>query len=350
MNLRKLLLPFSWLYGMIISLRNVFYDAGIFSSKKFDVPVICIGNLTTGGTGKTPHIEYLLRILKNNFIIATLSRGYGRNTKGFIVAKPGMTTEILGDEPLQYSLKFPEVIISVGENRARAIEKLLSAFPGIEIILMDDGFQHRAVKPGFSILLTEYSNLFTKDHLLPAGNLRENKSGFKRANVLVVTKCPELNETEKQKIINEIAPLPLQHVLFSHFCYDELIPFSSTNAKINLSQFKEFQVLLLTGIANPESIIEFMNANVAHLHQVNFPDHHSFSKNDIEALKKKFNNIVADKKIIITTEKDFMRLKKESLKELILDLPFYYLPVKVDFALNDKKILDEKILNYVRKN
>jgi tetraacyldisaccharide 4'-kinase len=350
MHLKKLLLPFSWLYGIITGTRNFFYDKRIFKSKQFDVPVICVGNLSTGGTGKTPHVEYLLRFLKDNFVVATLSRGYGRKSKGFIVAKPNMSCEILGDEPSQYALKFPEAIVSVGENRVHAINHLLSAFPGIDVIIMDDGFQHRAVKPGLSILLTEYTGLFTKDFLLPAGNLRESKNGYKRADLIVVTKCPSLTENEKQNIVQEISPLSSQHVLFSHFSYGELIPFFPGNEKLNLSELNKYHILLLTGIANPQSMILFLKGKVAELQQLKFPDHHQYTKDDMEMVKKKFDNIVAEKKIIITTEKDFVRLNNKFLKELIHGLPLYYLPVKVEFDANDKKLFDEKILNYVGKN
>jgi tetraacyldisaccharide 4'-kinase len=357
MHLRKLLLPFSWLYGMVTGARNFFYDKGILSSRKFDVPVICVGNLSTGGTGKTPHVEYIVRLLSrgglseiNNSIVATLSRGYGRNSKGFLVAKPNMTSEILGDEPLQYALKFPESIVAVGENRVNAIEHLLSEFPGIDAVIMDDGFQHRSVKPGLSILLTDYSGLFTRDFLLPAGNLRENRNGFKRADLIIVTKCPSLSEKEKQNIIHEIHVLPGQKVLFSYFRYGELVPFRDVYDKIDLLQLKEYHVLLLTGIANPKSLVAFLNDAVFELHPLKFPDHHTFSKSDLVTVRKKFDNIVAQKKIIVTTEKDFVRLHKENLKAVIHGLPFYYLPVTAKFDAEDKKIFDEKILSYAGKN
>ncbi|MEP7170377.1 MAG: tetraacyldisaccharide 4'-kinase [Bacteroidota bacterium] len=350
MHLRKLLLPFSWLYGIITRLRNCFYDKRIFASKQFDVPVICVGNLSSGGTGKTPHVEYIIQLLKTNFVLATLSRGYGRNTEGFLIVKPNMTSEISGDEPAQYALKFPEVIVTVGENRVNGIENILSEFPGIDAIIMDDGFQHRSVKPGFSVLLTDYSLLFTKDFLLPAGTLRENKSGYERSDLIVVTKCPSLSENDKQNIISEISPLKNQEVLFSHLVYDGFIPFKNEIEKIDFQQLKECEALLLTGIANPKSIFDFLEGQVSNLHFLKFPDHHVFTKSDLLKVKKKFDNIVAEKKIIITTEKDFVRLKKESLKELIHQLPFYYLPVKVEFDEKDKKIFEEKILNYVGKN
>ncbi|MEO5571402.1 MAG: tetraacyldisaccharide 4'-kinase [Bacteroidia bacterium] len=350
MYLRKLLFPFSWLYGIFTGARNLFYDREIIASEKFDIPVICVGNLSTGGTGKTPHVEYIIRLLKNNFIVATLSRGYGRNSKGFMVSKPNMTSEVLGDEPAQYALKFPEAIVAVGEDRVAAIKNLISEFPGMEVILMDDGFQHRAVKPGLSILLTDYSNLFTNDFLLPAGNLREHKNGYKRAELIIVTKCPALTAIEKQKIVHEISPLQSQQILFSHFAYDDLIPFSSENKKQDVSHLKDFYVLLLTGIANPQSMIDFLKGQGCEVHPLKFPDHYHYSKNDLMTVKEKFDNIVAQKKIIITTEKDFVRLKKENLKEIIHSLPFYYLPVKVEFDAHDKKTIDEKILNYVGKN
>ena len=350
MRFRKLLLPFSWLYGIVTAVRNFFYDKGFFSSKQFEMPVICIGNLSAGGTGKTPHVEYLIQLLKNHFVLATLSRGYGRNARGFIVASPGMTSEDLGDEPAQFAGKFPEVIVSVGEKRVESIEKLLSEFPGIDAIIMDDGFQHRAVRPGLSVLLTDYNSRFTKDTLLPAGNLRESKNGYKRADIIVITKCPSLSEIEKRTIITEVSPLKTQQVLFSHLVYDNLVPFNSTHAELNPAEVKECQVLLLTGIANPQSLFSFLSESTAQLHLLKFPDHHAFTKNDLITVRKKFDNIVAKKKIIVTTEKDFMRLRKENLKQFIYDLPFYFLPVKVEFDKNDKELFEEKILSYVRKD
>jgi len=349
MHFRKFLLPVSWLYGMIMSMRNFFYDKRIFSSKEFEVPVICVGNLSVGGTGKTPHVEYIIQLL-NDRVIATLSRGYGRKSKGYLIAGPNMTSETIGDEPAQYALKFPHIIVAVGEERVHAIENLQSQFPGLDAIIMDDGFQHRSVKPGLSVLLTDYSLLFTKDFLLPAGNLREGRNGYKRADLIIVTKCPALSENEKQNIIPEISPVKTQKVLFSRMVYDALVPFRNENHGIDIQQLKEYDVFLLTGIANPKNLVEFLKQKSYHLYEIKFPDHHVFSKNDLQMVKRKFDNIVAQKKIIVTTFKDFTRLKKENLQELIHDLPFYYLPVKVEFDEMDKKIFEEKILNYVGKN
>lgn len=351
MNFRKLLLPFSLLYGLITWTRNLFYDTGFFRSVRFDIPVICVGNLNTGGTGKTPHVEYIIQLFKNSKVIATLSRGYGRASKGFIIAKPNMNSEILGDEPFQYFLKFPEIMVAVGENRINGVEKLLSKHPGINAVILDDAFQHRSVKAGLNILLTDYSDLFINDQLLPAGNLREPKSGYKRADIIIVTKCPSIITVgEKQELIKVLKPLSHQKILFSFFSYEILTSFFSGMDKIEISQLKDYEVLLVTGIANTRSIKSFLSQKAKKLNQFEFPDHHYYTDDDIKKVQRNFDNIAAQKKIIITTEKDFMRLNKEAIKKKFPQLPFYYLPVNVDFDSGDKKIFEEKILNYVGKN
>jgi len=351
MNFRKLLLPLSYLYGAAASLRNFLYNTGILMSEKFAVPVICIGNLNAGGTGKTPHVEYIIRLLKDKFTIATLSRGYGRSSTGFLFAKPEMNAEMLGDEPLQYFLKYPEVIVSVSESRAGGIKRILSKHPGIEAILMDDALQHRSVKAGLNILITDYSDLFTDDTILPSGNLREPKSGYKRAGIIVVSKCPEnLSQAEKEKIISKIKPLPGQQVLFSFLKYESPVSFHNGKEQINPAQLKEYEVLLITGIANPSPLSEYLKSKTGAFYPMTFRDHHMFTKSDLLSAQKIFNNIASSKKILVTTEKDFMRLRKEELKKIILQLPFYYLPVKVEFNETDKKLFDELILNYVGKN
>lgn len=349
MNLRKLFLPFSLLYDLITRARNFLYDKKILSSKRFDVPVICVGNLNTGGTGKTPHVEYLIELLKSKFTVATLSRGYGRSTSGFLIAKPFSNAAILGDEPYQYFLKHPEITVTVGENRTAAIEKIISKYPNIDVVLMDDGLQHRAVNPGLKILLTEYSNLFTRENLLPAGNLRESKNNYMRSNIIIVTKCPEINQQEKQTIIDEISPLAHQTILFSHLKYDALISFY-TNERMRLEDLKDVHVLCVTGIANPAPFLSFLKTKTSGLSHLQFKDHHDFSTRDLQSIQQNFDNIAAAKKIIVTTEKDFARLKKEELKKHTSKLPLYYLPVKVTFDENDKKTVDDKILNYVGQN
>ena len=350
MKIRKLLLPFSWLYSFFTSVRNYFYDKGLLQSSEFNIPVICVGNLSTGGTGKTPHVEYIIELLKNNYRVATLSRGYGRKSKGFILAETSMSVELIGDEPLQFAIKYPDVKVAVGENRVEAIKQILAKFPEVQIILMDDGLQHRAIKPGLSVLLTDYSKLFTRDYLLPAGNLRESKSAYKRADIVIITKCPSMQIEERKKISQEISPLTKQKVLFSGLSYGDPVSFIDKIKQIKLEALKDYDVLLLAGIADPKNIRDFLKDKVKGLQACIYPDHYLYTKTDLKQIAEKFNNIAANQKIILTTEKDFMRLKRKEIAQLTEKLPFYYIPLKVEFDESDKKIMDTKILSYVGKN
>lgn len=309
------------------------------------MPVICVGNLSAGGSGKTPHVEYITRLLNKNYSIAVLSRGYGRQTSGFLIAKTGTDAALLGDEPFQFFLKFPETIIAVGENRKAAIEKLTDRFPGLDAIVMDDGMQHRWVKPGLLILITDLNNLFTRDGLLPAGYLREPRKNYKRADIIIVSKCPAgLSANEKNKLIAEIKPQKHQHILFSHLYNTAIRPF---NQQQEIKDFAGYHVVGFTGIANPALFKSYVENVFSKADCTVFPDHHHYSDKDINDLLYKFDNIAATKKILLTTEKDFVRLKEnEKLKKY----PAYYLPVEVAFSENDKRILDEKILSYVGKN
>jgi tetraacyldisaccharide 4'-kinase len=298
--LRYILFPIVPFYYLATWLRNKFYDLGVKSSSSFKVPVICVGNLSVGGTGKTPMIEYLIRLLKSDYKIATLSRGYKRKTKGFVLADNTTNADSVGDEPYQFHKKFPDVMVSVDANRRNGIGKLLEYEPKPDVILLDDAFQHRKVKAGFNILLTSYDDLYTMDMVLPTGNLREPKIGAKRANVLMVTKCPiSISESNKQDIIGKLKPLDHQYVFFSSINYSEMIK-NSIEEKY-LSYIKNIAFTLVTGIANPKPLVEFLNAEGYKFEHLNFKDHHEFSDKDIEHLKKK--------KLIITTEKDFMRLE-----------------------------------------
>jgi tetraacyldisaccharide 4'-kinase len=350
MKVRKLLLPFSWLYGLITSVRNYFYDKGLFKSVEFNIPVICVGNLNTGGTGKTPHVEYIVELLRNKYLVATLSRGYGRKSKGFLLTEADMSAELTGDEPLQFAMKYHDIKAAVGENRVEAIKEIVAKFPDLKTIIMDDGFQHRAVNPGLSVLLTDYSKLFINDYLLPAGNLRESKEGYKRANLIIVTKCPNMSNDERKNIIHGISPLQGQQVLFSRLRYNDPVSFKTGMNPIKLIELNNYDVLLLTGIANPESIIDFLKDKVKGVHPFSFPDHRLYTRSDLKQVEEKFNNIANRQKIILTTEKDFMKLKGKETVDLTENLPYYYIPVKVEFDESDKKIMDKKILSYVGKN
>jgi tetraacyldisaccharide 4'-kinase len=314
--LRKILIPFSLLYGLAIGARNIFYDTGILKSRSYPLPVICVGNLSMGGTGKTPMIEYLLRLLHPSFKTAALSRGYGRKTKGFFLLKGSEAASKVGDEPLQFKTKFPEAIIAVDEDRQRGISKLQTLFSP-EVVLLDDAFQHRKVKPGFSILLTSYGKLYSEDLILPAGNLREPASGAARADIIVVTKCPEdLTIKQQQKIWDKLGIKQGQHLFFSFISYKK--HFRNEKVKLPIKEIANEKVTLVTGIANPEPLCEFLQKQELQFDHLKFPDHHNFSTKDLEKISKA--------PVVITTEKDFMRLK-----DRITHPALYYIPIEFQF-------------------
>lgn len=321
--LRYILFPVVPIYYFVTWLRNKLYDLGIKSSKSYNFPVICVGNLSVGGTGKTPMIEYLIRLLHNDYKIATLSRGYKRNTKGFVVADTTATASSIGDEPFQFYKKFKDIIVSVDANRQNGIAHLRNLQPQPNVILLDDAIQHRKVKAGFTILLTAYGNLFTDDWLLPTGNLREPKSGAKRANVIVVTKCPNsLSESEKKTIVEKIQPLQHQSVFFSHILYSKMV-YNQKGEKL-LEDLKSKPITLVTGIANAQPLLDYLKVEDLNFEHLNFKDHHEFSDTDIQNLKSKA--------CILTTEKDFVRLQPHFKN----DEQLYYLPIETKID-NDAK-------------
>ena len=353
--LKFLLLPVSWLYGLVMSIRNFCYDKKIFKSTSFPLAIINVGNLTVGGTGKTPHIEYLIRLLKDSFRVATLSRGYGRETKGYMLVSNPSSTSMVGDEPMQYHSKFPEITVSVGEDRVAAIENLMKLVPKPEVILMDDAYQHRAVKPGLNILLLEHDSLMKKNHMLPSGTLREWKSGMKRADVIIVSKCPEiLVPIERKRLAEHIELLPHQQLFFSFFKYGEIVRLNSrtNNVFIGSNYYfeKRFTILLVTGIANPSGLAEFLKRKTDKLETMTFKDHHEFNADDLRSITETFNNIANANKIIVTTEKDAMRLRNPELGEAIRALPIFYIPVEVMFHHHDKELFDNLVINYARQN
>jgi tetraacyldisaccharide 4'-kinase len=331
---RKILFPFAVLYGWITQLRNFLYDIGVFKSYAFDVPVIAVGNLSVGGTGKTPQIEYLIRLLSEKYRVATLSRGYKRQSKGFILANDTSTASQLGDEPFQFYKKFQNTLVAVDADRKSGIEQLLSLPDKPEVILLDDAFQHRKVKAGFYILLTSYDDLFCDDFILPMGNLRESRSGVKRADMYIVTKCPnDLSEIEQNKIKKKVGlDSP---IFFSSIAYDDSV-YSSDNS-FKVSEIKIQTKLLLAGIAKPKSFFAYLqNENDI---VMKFSDHHHFSEDDILNIKKQAKN-----NLIITTEKDFVRLNDSISKEQL-----FYLPIKTSFIFGGNDF-DKTILNYVGKS
>src|SRR5699024_7013116 len=332
-KIRKILFPFSWLYGGIVWLRNKFFDWNWVSSKAYDFPVICVGNLSVGGTGKSPMIEYLIRLLKDKYSTATLSRGYKRKTKGFYLVNKNDEAINTGDEPLQFKNKFSNIEVAVDENRQNGISQLRKLPSPPEIILLDDAFQHRKVKPGFSILLSSYDAIYSKDLMLPAGNLREPKSGAKRADIVVITKCPENISLKKQeKITKQLKLKPHQSVYFSYIKYADKI--TNEKEELDFENLKNFT--LITGIAKPQPLVNFLKEKDLNFSHLNFPDHHNFSAKEIKELNKL--------DFILTTEKDFMRLKHViSLEKL------FYLPIQQDFIKN-KENFDNEILDWVKSN
>ncbi|HRH66433.1 MAG TPA: tetraacyldisaccharide 4'-kinase, partial [Bacteroidia bacterium] len=353
-TLRRLLWPFSLLYEAVMRVRNYLFDKGFIESATFPLPVIGIGNLSTGGTGKTPHVEYLVRLLQEKYKIATLSRGYGRHTKGFMLLTAPANTWTYGDEPMQYFTKFPAIRVSVGEKRKEAIEELLRLNPRPEIILMDDAFQHRFVKPGHSILLIEYDSIFKTDFLLPAGNLREPFTEKKRADTIIITKSPTiLVPIERKQILERLEPTEHQQVFFSYYKYGEFnrVSGKQTGMLMGASYYmeKRFTILMVTGIANPSGLLEYLRRHTDKLETLFFPDHHEFSTKDIRKIQETFDNIANQSKIIVTTEKDAMRLQNPELEPLIRNLPLFYLPIEVAFH-QDETGFNERILDYIKKN
>jgi tetraacyldisaccharide 4'-kinase len=346
-SLRYLLFPFSLLYGAILGIRNLLFDLGIFKSYTSSLPVICIGNLAAGGTGKTPHIEYLIRLLKEGRIVATLSRGYGRTSKGFRYVSDNSSANETGDEPLQFRKKFRnEIIVAVDSDRKAGIQKITAEHPDVNVFLLDDAFQHRWVKCGLNILLTEYAQPFFKDYLIPAGNLRESGLGLKRADVVIITKCPaHLSETEKQVFRTRIPNKPL---FFSCVRYGQPLHFKD-NTPADVPD-KSTAVLLLTGIANHRTLAEYLLDKCHHLELLSFPDHHAYSPKDIQTLKARFEQIPGKNKIIITTEKDAMRLKQPEIAKMLNNLPLFYIPIRVAFNAADTSAFDQIILDYVTEN
>ncbi|MFD2870962.1 tetraacyldisaccharide 4'-kinase [Mucilaginibacter ximonensis] len=344
--LRLLLLPFSLIYGLIVTIRNWCFDAGVLKSRIFSLPVITVGNLTIGGAGKSPMTEYLVRLLKKDNKVATLSRGYGRSTKGFLLADTNATADQIGDEPAQFKHKFPDITVAVCEKRVDGIEQLQNDH---DLVILDDAYQHRAVKPGLSILLFDYNGLNNPHLVLPAGDYREPFSGRWRADIIVVSKCPVgLSADDRNRIVNDMAPLPYQQVFFSSINYIGLHHLDGNEANLMIDQ--DTTVFLLTGIANPNPLLNYIKKQTLHVKQHNYPDHHRFSKKNIAKLADEFAACKAQKKLIITTEKDAQRLGEQELALVVNKLPILVLPISINFLDDQQADFDQLILEYVRKH
>ena len=337
--IRFLLLPFAIFYDVITSIRNYLYDLGILRSTSFEIPIIVVGNLSVGGTGKSPQIEYLVRFLERENKVAVLSRGYKRKSKGFILLNNSHTVSEVGDEPLQFFKKFRSISVAVDTNRVHGIQQLRKLITP-DIILLDDAFQHRRLKAGLSILLTPYDDVYTDDFVLPVGNLRESSRGAKRANIIVVTKCPEhFSKPDRKQIISKLRPLKNQVVFFSKISYKTT---TSGSKNIELGVLADYDIVLVTGIANSSPLMEFLKNKNRKLHHLKFPDHHTFSEKDIERIQFEFNRIVSAKKLLLTTEKDYVRLSGQ-----ISELSF--LEITTEFV-EDRQEFENEIKSYCKIN
>jgi len=349
------LFPFAILYRVITDIRNYLFDTGILPSKKFNLPLISVGNITVGGTGKTPHTEYLTDLLHSEFKVAVLSRGYKRKSSGFRIASEASTVADIGDEPLQVSHKFRDIIVAVDTDRINGIRTIIKEFPETEVIILDDAFQHRSISPGLSILLSKYDRLITRDYLMPYGRLRESRKNMKRADLILISKTPE-NIPGKilEGIKEEIKPAYSQKLFFTSFKYGNPVPLFEKNVpgKINLSEkiSEKYGIVLVTGIADPRSFKQFLGKYFKEIIHLEFPDHHCFSENDIRKAATAWNNLESPEKAIITTEKDSVRLKELNSIPDVLKEAFFYVPVSVDFLENGKQEFNNVIFEYVRKN
>lgn len=347
------LYPISWLYGIGIGIRNKLFDWGYLRSKSFNVPVICIGNLAVGGTGKTPHTEYLVRLLQQaNLNVAILSRGYKRISKGYVLATPQSDVQSLGDEPYQMKTKFPDIRVAVDEDRCEGIEQLLQLkHPKVDAILLDDAFQHRYVKAGLNILLTDYHRLYCDDKLLPVGRLRENERGKERAQIVIVTKCPEDIKPIDYNIIGKRLNLyPYQKLFFSSLHYGMLTPLfpESENKERTLASLQKEEVLLMTGIASPAPLRKEIEKYTTHVTSLSFGDHHNFTSMDMKQIKEQFEKLTGENKLIITTEKDGSRLVHHPAVDKSLKPFIYTLPIEIKILQNQKNRFNKNIIDYVR--
>lgn len=346
--LRLLLFPFSLLYGLVLMLRNFAYDSGILRSRKFDLPVISVGNLSVGGSGKSPMTEYLVRLLKDKYKIATLSRGYGRKTTGFLIVNADAASTETGDEPLQFKRKFRDISVAVCENRVKGISLLEKDH---ELIILDDAFQHRAVKPGLSILLFEYKSFHEFQWLLPTGDLREPMSGIKRADILVISKCPKaISLNERQAIDKRLNLRNPKTLFFSYLEYGNLIPLNENSPVRPLNSLNDkSRIILLTGIANALPLFEELRSHGAALIHHEYPDHHPFRGKNIIKLVQSFQALDQGDNLIITTEKDAQRLNFAGIREQLISLPVYYLQVETEFQEADKILFNKLIEEYASK-
>jgi len=344
--------PFSLIYGAVIGTRNLMFEWGLLPVTEFHLPVISVGNITVGGTGKTPHVEYLVELLKDEFSLATLSRGYKRKTRRFIIADATSSASQVGDEPRQMKQKYPELTVAVDRNRVKGIRTLLKLKKPVGVVLLDDAFQHRYVQPGKSILLVDYNRPVTEDCLLPAGRLREPAAARKRADIILITKSPKrLKPIDMRNMATRLGLGFHQHLYFTSIEYGRIRPVFKISEVRDEDYFKKKKVpvLLLSGIANPRPLRTFARRISTQLHEVRFPDHHRYSARDIDKISARFEATNDPDTMILTTEKDAMRLQEAELPESLKN-KIYYVPIRVVFLNDDQDEFNQIILNYVRSN
>ncbi len=351
----KFLYPVSLIYGLITGIRNFMYNTGILSTVEFKLPVISVGNITVGGTGKTPHTEYLAELLRKDFRVATLSRGYKRKTRDFRIASSSSLVSEIGDEPLQISRKFPDILVTVDKNRVHGVKKILEEYPETEVIILDDAFQHRSITPGFSILISDFNRLIVKDFMMPYGNLREKSGNMRRADIILITKVPEnISPISRRLIVKEIDKAPYQNLFFTSISYQPPRRiFENEKNEIAASEIIDYSgsgIVLITGIANPLPLKEFLLEKCGELTHLSFPDHYNYQEEDMKNISNAFTEMKSPVKYLFTTEKDAVRLREfVNIAEPIRS-SFYYIPVGILFLNDDKERFDNLIIDYVRKN
>ncbi len=351
-KINEWLLPLSWIYGLGVQLRNALFDIGILKSHTYDIPVISVGNITVGGTGKTPHVEYLIRLLDNKFRTAVLSRGYKRKSRGYVLADAHTRMQDIGDEPYQMKKKFGNIYVAVDRKRRNGIENLINddATKDVEVILLDDAFQHRYVKPGMNIMLVDYHRLITYDRLLPAGRLREPQTGKSRADIVIVTKCPkDLKPMEYRVLTRALGLFPFQELYFTTIEYDNLSGLFNNRKKALADIKRDTNILLVSGIASPQQITTDLQPYSNKITSLAFADHHQFTKTDVETINNTFKNMPSPK-MIVTTEKDSVRLEDVDGLDDEVKNNIFILPIKIKFMLGGEKKFNNKIISYVRKN
>jgi tetraacyldisaccharide 4'-kinase len=350
-----ILYPISLIYRSVTDIRNMLYNTGLLPSRKFGKPVICVGNITVGGTGKTPHTEYLAGLLQHEFRIAVLSRGYKRKSAGFQVASVSSTASDIGDEPLQIFRKYPDIVVAADRNRVNGVLEIMKKYPGTQVIILDDAFQHRRIKPGFTILLTDFNRLMTKDYVMPYGRLRETRKNCRRADVIVVTKTPgDISESETGPVKMELRKYFNGDIFFTAVTYYDPVPVfeNSGSERIRLGELKkeESGAILVTGIVTPAPLKQYLQKFFGEISHLDFPDHHYFNGNDLERIISSFKNLKCRRRFVLTTAKDAVRLREFTNFAAPLKEVFYYIPTGIIFLNSRKQEYDNLILDYVRKN